>query len=183
MTAPTTRVELAAFLGRVAEVCKEAVAAHIVQTQSDLRFQRQVLFSLAALESAAARAELEHADIRLVREAASDAAAVCRTERPDDAMHAVAACLDEVTVACDALFDTPSHDQSRPWRRFLFADADVSVLRERRRWRVRGDAGETVNTFLDIALGEIVPLAGHRIGELTVKILDWYAHEDTLDRA
>lgn len=180
MTASTTRADLPALLRRSAEVCKDAIAAHLVEGHPDLRFQRQAVFTLAALESSAARSRLEDADIRVVRAAASDGAAVCRTQLPGEPVRTAAACLDAVVAACDGVLGVAPADPSGQWERYLFADADVSVSRDGRRWRVRGGAAESVSTFLDIALGDVVQLTNHRIGELTVQILAWHATEESL---
>ncbi len=184
MSGATRRADLLDFLGRAAEACAEAVALHLKEAHPDLRFQRQILFALAAMEGVASQAEVESADIRLVPTTASDAAAVCRTQPPDDAIQAVTARFEEVVIACDGVLgDGPSGKETRRWERFLFADADVSVSREPPLWRVRGAVGEASHKLLDIALEDLLlPLASHRIGELTVLILDWYAHEDRLDR-
>jgi hypothetical protein len=172
----TTRAELPALLGRAAGACRDAVGGHIELAQPDLRFQQQVLFTVAVLESSSARTDLENADLRLIRSAASDGAAVCRTERPNDAMRAVAASLDEVVNACDALLDQGATVDE--WQRFLFADVDVLVSRLPRVWRVRAGARAAADAFLDVALGEVLTQSSHRIGQLTVQILDWYANDD-----
>ena len=180
MTVSTTRAGLPELLARVAEACRGHLAAHIEETRPDLRFQRPVLFAVAALESASMQHSLDDVEIRLVRKAASDAAGVCRTERPDDAMHAVVARMEEAVTACDGILgEGAPPDQTLRWQRFLFADADVVVSREGRTWRVRGEVGERASRLLDIALEDLAPLSGHRIAELTVQILAWYAHEDS----
>ena len=177
MPASVTKADLPAFLGRIATECEKAVSAHLETTRPDLRFQRQALFAVAALEGCSAQDALERPDIRLVRDAASDAAAVCRTQHPEDALVTVTTLLDEVVDVCDRLLDEPVGD-GVAWQRFLFADVDVSVVRRDGLWRVRVGADTTEEKLLDVALDELLQMSSHRIAELTVQILDWYAHSD-----
>jgi hypothetical protein len=174
---PVTRSEFAAFLGRAAEACKETIAAYLETARPDLRFQRQALFTIAALEGCAARPEIEDADIRLVRTAASDGAGICRVEKPQASLIDAAHCLQGVVDACDHLLEADGARITGDWKRFGFAGADVEVKRRAHLWQVRAGNVEAQDKLLDVALGELFRLSDHRIGELTVQVLDWHAHE------
>jgi len=173
------KADLPAFLARVADECEKAVSAYLETARPNLRFQRQMLFAIAALRECSARTALESPDIRLVQEAASDAAAVCRTLPPDESIISVTAFLEEVVAVCDGFLDESVRvGDGVAWQRFLFADADVSVTRRDGLWRVRVGSRETEEKLLDIALGELLPMPNHRIAELAVEILHWYAHSE-----
>jgi hypothetical protein len=174
MTGNAVRSKLPPFFSRAAEACQETVAAHLANHPADLHFQRHVLLALATLTAAGDLAEPVDEDLTLTRSVCDDAAAVCRTEQPDDALVAVAACLQEAVRVCDEALGT-SQKTSR-WQRFLFRDCDIEVLRLTRAWRVRNGALEASDTLLDIALDDVLSLSNHRIGELTVQILAWQTH-------
>lgn len=171
-----TRTALAGVLGRTAEACKEAIAAHVELARPDLAFQRRALFAIAALEGCAALAEPEDVDIRLAMDASSEAAGVCRTQEPTEAMITVAACLDESARACRAALGETAPDP-RPWHRFVFPNADLDVLRLEGHWHVRVGVHETSNKLLDVALEEAIGRT-RDLAAMTVQILAWYAHID-----
>jgi hypothetical protein len=171
----------AALFARAAETCAAAVAEYVDVHSPDVRFQRYVLLALAALEELAERPVLEAADLRLLRDAASEAAGVCRTAPPTDGLVAIASCLDDVAGTCDRLLgDAPSEDAPPArWRRFCFADADFHVLRSHEGWHVRRSAAEARGRLFDRALEELEPtLSNFRIAAITVQVLDWHAHLD-----
>lgn len=170
-----------AFFDRAAEACLAAVRAYVVDHEPDVRFQRYVLLALAALDASARHAALEDGDLRFLIGACSDAAGVCRTELPEEGLIAVAACLEEVVVACSALLGSqPIETAHRSgWQRFLFEDADFDVARAAGSWRLRRLALDAESSRFDEALAELMPsLSNHRIAEVTVQVLDWYTHSD-----
>ena len=170
-----------AFIDRAAEACLAAVRGYVADHEPDVRFQRYVLFALAALDASARHPALEDADLRFLIGACSDAAAVCRTEVPEEGLVAVAACLEEVVVACSGLLGSEAigRTQSSGWQRFLFEDADFDVARADGTWRLRRLALGAESRRFDEALAELIPtLSNHRIAEVTVVVLDWYAHAD-----
>ena len=154
----------------------------MVDHEPDVRFQRYVLLALAALDASARHLALEDADLRFLIGACSDAAGVCRTEVPEEGLIAVAACLEEVVAACSGLLGSEAAETApRPcWQRFLFEDADFDVARVTGTWRLRRLALDAESGRFDEALAELIPsLSNHRIAEVTVQVLDWYAHADT----
>jgi hypothetical protein len=179
MTAKTSRTALAAHLDRAAEACSDAITNHIGTARPDLVFQRKTLFGIAALQGCAALPAPEDADIRLAMNAASEAAGACRTQEPTEAMITVAARLDDAARACaQVIGETP--DDRRQWTRFLFADADVEVMRKGREWHVRAGGRTARNKLLDVALDEVLATTNHRLAEMDVQILHWFAN-DRLD--
>lgn len=167
-----------AFLGRVAEACQDAVVQYIDDVEPPRRFQSYVLLALAAIEQASRAGSLEPADLRFMAGAASDAAAVCRTQEPEEGIAAVAACFEEAARSCRSLLEDAA--AFSPWQRFLFEDVDLDVLRDVDVWRVRVQAAETSDRLLDIAIEQARPdLTPHRIGQLTVQILAWHAFDAT----
>lgn len=110
----------------------------------------------------------------MLRICCDEGAAVCRTQLPEESLTAVAACLDEVVRSCDLALEA---DVAPEWKRFLFKDVDVEVCRVERSWRAGSGGLEGEKNVLDLALEEVLQVSGHRIGELTVQILDWYAHD------
>jgi hypothetical protein len=178
VTGSAVRTELPPFFSRAADACREAVAAHLESRPSDLHFQRHVLLALATLTAGGEIAEPADEDLTLVRSVCDDAAAVCRTEEPDDALLAVAARLQEAVRLCDHALGKP--EASSPGQRFLFKDCDIEVLRLPHAWHVRNGASEARDKLLDIALDEVLSLSSHRIGELTVQILAWQTHQSAL---
>ena len=73
------------------------------------------------------------------------------------------------------LAETPPDE--RPWKRFVFADADLDVARTPECWHVRARRHEAKNKLLDIVLEEVVTATNTRLAEMTVQILDWFAHD------
>jgi hypothetical protein len=144
------------------------VRAYVAEHDPDVRFQRYVLLALAALDASARQPGLENADLRFLIGACSDAAGACRTELPEEGLIAVAACLDEVVIACSALLDSDDTDEivRSGWQRFLFEDADFDVARTTANWRLRRLALEAESGRFDEALAELIPsLSNHRIAE------------------
>jgi hypothetical protein len=176
VTGSAARSMLPAFFVRAAEACKEAVTAHLAAHSADAHFERHVLFALATLTAAGAEnVDPTDDDLSLLRDVCDAAAAVCRTEQPDDGLVAVAACFQETVHACDGALGRTA-EPSR-WQRFLFKDADVTILRLPRAWRVRNGSMEAREKLLDVALDDVLPLSSHRIAELTVQILAWHTHD------
>lgn len=172
MTESVARTLLPSFFARVAQSCEELVAVHAAGTPTDVHFQRQVLLALAALAACGRREETYDADIALVRNAAADAAAVCRTQAPEESVIRIAEQFDAVVDVCDEALGA-----GRPpvaGHRFLFPDLDVTVERLPRGWRARTTDGREVEArLLDVALGRLSGLSGHRIAERAVQIMDW----------
>jgi hypothetical protein len=113
-------------------------------------------------------------DLRRLRDAASAAAAVSRTQVPDRAAIALAAAFAEAEALCS---DALGADISQAPQRFLFAEADLTLTRAGTLWRVRSGAME----FEDPLLGSALALACSwlttgRVGQLAMQILDWDAH-------
>jgi hypothetical protein len=134
---------------------------------------RWALFAIALLEATAAAQELEDDDLRRIRDAVSSAAAVSRTQAPDETALALAAAFAEVETICESALGTGA---TRTGRRFLFPEADVTVTRVGERWRVRSGAIEFEDALLAIALGLTCSwLSTGRVGELAIQILDWNA--------
>lgn len=176
MTAETSRTALAGSLGRAAEACRDAITNHVGTARPDLNFQRKALYGIAALEGCAALPAPEDVDIQIAMNAASEAAGVCRTQEPTEAMIAVAACLDEAARTCArVLGETP--DEKRRWKRFVFADADVEVMRKGREWQVRAGGRTARNKLLDVALDEVLAATNDQIAEMDVQILHWFAND------
>ena len=174
------RSALAASFGLAAEPCRDALSSYIESEQPGGHFERHTRLALAVLDRCSVRADLDDAGVRNVREVLSDAAAVCRTGRPDDGVVAVAACFEGIVSGCDAaLANVERVDDVVPWRRFFFADADIDVARIGRRWRVRTQPGGTAEAAsLDVALGDVLALSNHRLGAMTVQVLGWCEHDD-----
>jgi hypothetical protein len=157
---------LRASLGSAAESAKLAAAEYVGRARSRKRFERQVLFAIAALE----QDSLEPLDLRFIADAAADAAAVCRTERPDATVASLVDVLERAARACD-----PESVAPEPWQRFLFDELDVDVRRSGRRWRLRQRSLQTEAATLDTALTQIFPtLSASRVGPIAFQILDWF---------
>ena len=160
-----------AFFAAVGKETRDAVAVHLSATRADLRFQRQIVLVLAVLDGTAGRDRVEAVDYRLAHDAASDAAAVCRTQPPSASIFAVADRLDEVVRVCARALALRAEDGSQ---RFLFADADLEVLCTRGSWRVRTADAETESRRLESALSTALPgTAEMRIAELAEQIIGW----------
>jgi hypothetical protein len=171
---PVERATVASLFARAAATCHEAIAVHLAEEPSDVRFRRAVVFALGALAGTAAREDIGADDLRVVRDATADAAAVCRTRPPEPAIVAAVTQLEEAALACDeALGIDADWSRARPLR-FRFADADVGVLRAGRRWHVQAGPREATATLLDEALAQVLDLTNRRIAALTVQILDWF---------
>jgi hypothetical protein len=179
MTGLVATTELGALFEQAARTCRDAFAAHLETGAPDRRFQQQTLFAVAVLDGCAAHAEIEVADVQLVARAASDAAAVCRTEPPDPALAGAVSCLEAVVAACLHAVGEPPDPADEGWRRFLFADADLAVQRGPRRWRIRVAGQVTEQTMLDVALEDALGLRPARTAALAVSILDWFERGET----
>ena len=181
MTGPE-RSGLASSIAAVAEVCRDEFAGYAdANGVPSGELNRWALLAIALLEATeAADAPIEDSDVRLMRDAASAAAAVTRTQIPDDTALALAAAFADAERLCSEALGTVG----TPSQRFLFADADVTVTRVGERWRVRSGAIE----FDDPLLGSALSLACSwlppgRVGELALQILDWDAHAPGPGRA
>jgi hypothetical protein len=170
-----------AFFGRMADACRDGLIHYICDNEPGRRFEAYVLVGLAAVDQAARTATLEPVDIRFVAEASADAAAVCRTQAPDETIHAIAGCFEEASVACNELLG--EHDDEAPsWLRFLFDDVDFEAMRRGGAWQLRRGPAEACDRWLDRALETFEPtLSNHRVGEITVHVLDWHAHAEAYD--
>jgi len=176
MTGTRARSELVVFLSRAADACRRTLATGGLSASAESHLRRHVLPAVALLQTLSERSAVEDADIWLARDVCSDAAAACRTQAPTVQLLAVVSCLDAVVAASDAVLGNDGVDEPG-WERFLFKDVDVDVRRVERRWHVRGTSGELAeDVFLDAALESVVSVSTHRIGELTVQILDWFEH-------
>jgi hypothetical protein len=182
MLANRGRIDAArAFLGRVADACRDCLIHYIRDHEPGRRFERYVLLGLAAVDQAARTETLERADLRFVAEASADAAAVCRTQPPDETILAVAGCFEEAALVCGELLG--EHDAGAPtWLRFLFEDADFEAMRRGGGWRLRRGVLEAHDRWFDAALEAFAPaLSNHRVAELTVHVLDWHAQAEAFD--
>lgn len=165
---PTAETALFAAVG---QEMRDAVAVHLSTARADLRFQRQILLVLAVLEGTAGRDRLEAVDYRLAHDAASDAAAVCRTQAPSTSIFAVVDRLDDVVRVCARALALRAEDG---WQRFLFADANLEVICAQGSWRVRTAGAETESRRLESALNTSLPgTAEARIAELAEQIIAW----------
>src|SRR4051794_40009186 len=109
-----------------------------------------------------------------MRDAASAAAAVSRTQVPDKAAIALAAAFAEAEQLCNETLGAAAAQTSR---RFLFGDADLAVTRFGTLWRVRSGATEFEDPLLGSALALACSwLSPGRVGELAMQILDRDAH-------
>lgn len=175
------RVEvIRGFFGRMAEACRDSLVHYICDREPGRRFEASVLLALAAVDQAARTESLEPADLRFVRDAAADAAGVCRTLTPEETAFALAGCFEEAALGCSELLGDAAPDAAS-WMRFVFDDLDVAVV-HRGVWQLRRGVVEASDRWFDLALEQLAPeLTDHRIAEVTVHVLDWYAHVEALD--
>lgn len=181
MTETRGPTNVTAFFARASEAGVAAVTAYEAERAPDARFQRYLLLALAALDGCARQAEPEPADVQFLRVAAADAAGVCRTAPPTDGLVDLARGLDEVSDVCARLADGKPWQEAQPsgWSRFLFDDVDFEVRRAGGEWRLRQSVAESRSRVFDHALERLEPsLSNFRIAEITVQVLDWYAHLD-----
>ena len=170
---------LVAFLGQAAERCQAAVAGANPELAA---VRRHLVPALAVLRTLVGQAEISAADLVLVRDAAADAAAACRTHEPSDELTAVVVCFEDVVLAADAA--RGSEPVVAPgWERFLFPDADVEVQRVSNKWVVRADGRSAAHTFLDAALEPVLAVSQYRIARITVQILAWVEFRAPYGRA
>jgi hypothetical protein len=169
------RAGLASSIAVVAEVCRDEFARYAdANGVPSGELNRWALLAIALFDTAGASvASVEDSDVRLMRDAASAAAAVCRTQIPNETALALAAAFARAECVCGEALGAVAVTSQR----FLFADADVTVARTGERWRVRSGALE----FEDPLLGSALALACSwllpgRVGELALQILDWDAH-------
>lgn len=175
VSGPPDRAGLASSIAAVAEVCRGEFARYAdANGVPSGELNRWALFAIALLDATDPSAgPVLDSDIRRMRDAASAAAAVTRTQTPDaTAISLAAAFADAERVCSEALGPTGV----QPSQRFLFSDADVTVTRAGTLWRVRSGAIE----FEDPLLGTAVALSCSwlppgRVGELALQILDWDA--------
>jgi hypothetical protein len=174
VTGPVERAGLASSVAEAAAKCKTAFRRYVdVCGVPGAELNRWALFAIALLEATMASEELEDDDLRRIRDAASAAAAVSRTQAPGETALALAAAFSEVERICGTALGGGATPTAR---RFLFTDADVTVTRADVHWRVRSGAIEFDDPLLAIALGMTCSwLSTGRIGELAIQILDWDA--------
>ena len=170
MTAAGERVGLVAFLGQAAERCQAAIETGSNPELAAVR--RYIVPALAVLRTVLGQPEINESDLSLVRGAASDASAACRTHEPSDELAAVVTCFEDVILAADAMLGGEPV-VAPAWERFLFPDADVEVRRESNRWVVRVGGRSAAHTFLDAALEQVLSVSQYRIARITVQILAW----------
>jgi hypothetical protein len=174
VTGPVQRTGLVASIAEAAASCRSAFRRHVdVCGVPGAELNRWALFAIALLEATADAQDLGDGDLRGIRDAASSAAAVSRTQIPEETALALAAAFSEVERICGAALGAGATSAAR---RFLFPDADVTVTRVGVRWRVRSGAIEFEDALLAIALGLTCSwLSTGRVGELALQILDWDA--------
>jgi hypothetical protein len=176
VTGPVERSGLASSIAAVAEVCRDAFAGYAdANGVPSGELSRWALFAIALLEAAgSSEFAATDSDLRRMRDAASAAAAVSRTQVPDRAAIALAMAFAEAEALCSAALGA---EVSQVSQRFLFGEADLTVTRAGTLWRVRSGAME----FEDPLLGSALALACSwltpgRVGQLAMQILDWDAH-------
>jgi hypothetical protein len=176
VTGPVERAGLAASVASAGEVCRGAFAEYAQANGAPSgELSRWALFAIALLEATGSfRFAVTDSDLRRMRDAASVAAAVSRTQVPDKAAIALAAAFAEAERLCSETLGPRASEASR---RFLFGDADLAVTRAGTLWRVRSGAIEFEDPLLGSALALACSwLSPGRIGELAMQILDWDAH-------
>ena len=140
-----------------------------------------MFLALAALDEYRRQGAFDQSNLRFLAGAASDAAGVCRTELPQEALIATAACLEEVSNTCTRLIngeDWRTHAPSER-HRFLFEDADFDATRVAAGWQLRKQARGARDRLFDRALETLFPsLSDKRITAITLQVIDWYAHAD-----
>ncbi|MES1247095.1 MAG: hypothetical protein ABUS54_05420 [Actinomycetota bacterium] len=89
-------------LASIARLCEQRLAAFVdvAAMQPDAAFRNIVTFAIGTLRAAADHAPLSDTDIRLVRDAAVDAADVCRERGLDGDLLAAAAAFDRAVALC-----------------------------------------------------------------------------------
>src|SRR3954447_14410306 len=175
VTGPVERSGLASSIAAVAEVCRDAFAGYAdANGVPSGELSRWALFAIALLEATESDLGVTDSDLRRMRDAASAAAAVSRTQVPDKAAIALAAAFAEAERLCS---ETLGAGAAQASRRFLFGDADLAVTRAGTLWRVRSGAIEFEDPLLGSALALACSwLSPGRVGELAMQILDWDAH-------
>jgi hypothetical protein len=174
---PAERAALASTIAGAARLCRRAFAQYAdVNGIPSGELNRWALFAIALLEATEGEAAaLEDSDLRRIRDAASAAAAVSRTQTPDESAVALADAFADAEWICMAALGGSADAQAS--QRFLFADADVTVARAGTHWRVRSGAIEFEDPLLGSALALACSwLSPGRVGELALQILDWDAH-------
>jgi hypothetical protein len=123
VTGRVERAGLAASVASVGEACRDAFAEYAqANGVPSGELSRWALFAIALLEATgSSRFPVTDSDLRRMRDAASAAAAVSRTQVPDKAAIALAAAFAEAEGLCS---ETPGAAAAQTSRRFLFGDAD-----------------------------------------------------------
>jgi hypothetical protein len=172
------RAALAATFDESSRKCEEAVARHVAARAEppSVHFSSGVTLAIGLLSTVAAR-EVDVEDIRLVHDACATAAAVCRTEPPDEAVVEAATVFAAVEWTCLQALDVRAiRQEGVRWRRFLFPDADVEAARGAGQWVVRSGGVAAENRVLRAALERVLRCSQSRLDAITVQILAWDAH-------
>jgi hypothetical protein len=177
VTGPAERAALASTIAGAARLCRRVFTQYTeMHGMPSAELNRWALFAIALLEATeSSGAALEDSDLRRIRDAASAAAAVSRTQLPSETALALSDAFSDAEWICaEGLGGVGVQHSSQ---RFLFSDADVTVTHIGMRWRVRSGAIEFEDPLLDRALALACSwLSSGRIGELALQILDWDAH-------
>jgi hypothetical protein len=98
------RSELARTLVRTANVVEEGIGRYLnkLHTRPGLEFNRTLMFAIALMTASAEQQELSHSDLRLVRDACSEAASACRARGLDAEMLSASLALQHVADLCDS---------------------------------------------------------------------------------
>ena len=94
---------LTSLLASAARACEERLARYLADapTPPDAGFRNTITFALALMRVSAEHPAPADVDLRLIRDAARDAAEACRRRGLDDDLLTAAATFDRVVHLCD----------------------------------------------------------------------------------